>query len=119
MTLRYIIPVPCDLHHLVLDVLSQSLLQGLCNHGDLIPVNHITRLSVTHSQRGEERLSWGEETTLTVTLKSAAIKRKPPRVLIMYVCGTNFLLGVSAKHLRDDVSTTVSQKVTTGSATCR
>jgi hypothetical protein len=28
-----------------------------------------------------------------------------------------FLFGVSAKHLRDDVSTTVSQKVTTGSAT--
>lgn len=31
---------------------------------------------------------------------------------------THFLFGVSAKHLRDDVSTTVSQKVTTGSATC-
>lgn len=30
---------------------------------------------------------------------------------------TYFLLGVSAKHFRDDVSTTVSQKVTTGSAT--
>ena len=30
---------------------------------------------------------------------------------------TYFLLGVSAKHLRDDVSTTVSQNVTTGSAT--
>lgn len=30
---------------------------------------------------------------------------------------TYFLLGVSAKHLREDVSTTVSQKVTTGSAT--
>jgi hypothetical protein len=29
-----------------------------------------------------------------------------------------FLLGVSAKHFIDDVSTTVSQKVTTGSATC-
>jgi hypothetical protein len=28
-----------------------------------------------------------------------------------------FLLGVSAKHLREDVSTTVSQNVTTGSAT--
>ena len=28
-----------------------------------------------------------------------------------------FLFGVSAKHLSDDVSTTVSQKVTTGSAT--
>lgn len=28
-----------------------------------------------------------------------------------------FLLGVSAKHFREDVSTTVSQKVTTGSAT--
>ena len=27
------------------------------------------------------------------------------------------LLGVSAKHLREDVSTTVSQKETTGSAT--
>ena len=30
---------------------------------------------------------------------------------------THFLLGVSAKHLSDDVSTTVSQKATTGSAT--
>lgn len=29
-----------------------------------------------------------------------------------------FLLGVSAKHFMDDVSTTVSQNVTTGSATC-
>ena len=28
-----------------------------------------------------------------------------------------FLLGVSAKHFRDEVSTTVSQKDTTGSAT--
>lgn len=28
------------------------------------------------------------------------------------------LLGVSAKHFMDDVSTTVSQKETTGSATC-
>lgn len=28
-----------------------------------------------------------------------------------------FLFGVSAKHLREDVSTTVSQKLTTGSAT--
>lgn len=28
-----------------------------------------------------------------------------------------FLLGVSAKHFREDVSTTVSQNVTTGSAT--
>ena len=28
-----------------------------------------------------------------------------------------FLLGVSAKHFREDVSTTVSQKDTTGSAT--
>lgn len=31
--------------------------------------------------------------------------------------GSYFLLGVSAKHLREDVSTTVSQNVTTGSAT--
>ena len=30
---------------------------------------------------------------------------------------THFLLGVSAKHLSDEVSTTVSQKATTGSAT--
>ncbi len=30
---------------------------------------------------------------------------------------TYFLFGVSAKHLRDDVSTTVSQNDTTGSAT--
>lgn len=30
---------------------------------------------------------------------------------------THFLFGVSAKHLREDVSTTVSQKHTTGSAT--
>ncbi len=30
---------------------------------------------------------------------------------------TYFLFGVSAKHLSDDVSTTVSQKDTTGSAT--
>ncbi len=30
---------------------------------------------------------------------------------------THFLLGVSAKHFREDVSTTVSQKATTGSAT--
>ena len=29
----------------------------------------------------------------------------------------HFLFGVSAKHLREDVSTTVSQKATTGSAT--
>lgn len=31
--------------------------------------------------------------------------------------GSYFLLGVSAKHFREDVSTTVSQNVTTGSAT--
>lgn len=31
--------------------------------------------------------------------------------------GPYFLLGVSAKHFREDVSTTVSQNVTTGSAT--
>ena len=30
---------------------------------------------------------------------------------------THFLLGVSAKHLREEVSTTVSQKATTGSDT--
>lgn len=30
---------------------------------------------------------------------------------------THFLFGVSAKHLSEDVSTTVSQKLTTGSAT--
>ena len=30
---------------------------------------------------------------------------------------TDFLFGVSAKHFNDDVSTTVSQKHTTGSAT--
>ena len=30
---------------------------------------------------------------------------------------TNFLFGVSAKHFREEVSTTVSQKHTTGSAT--
>ena len=30
---------------------------------------------------------------------------------------TYFLLGVSAKHFSDDVSTTVSQNATTGSAT--
>lgn len=31
--------------------------------------------------------------------------------------GTHLLLGVSAKHFSEDVSTTVSQKETTGSAT--
>ena len=30
---------------------------------------------------------------------------------------TNLLFGVSAKHFKEDVSTTVSQKETTGSAT--
>lgn len=30
-------PVPCDLYHLVLDVLSESLLERLSNHGDLVP----------------------------------------------------------------------------------
>lgn len=30
---------------------------------------------------------------------------------------SHFLFGVSAKHFRDDVSTTVSQNATTGSAT--
>lgn len=33
--------------------------------------------------------------------------------------GSYFLLGVSAKHFREDVSTTVSQNVTTGSATSK
>lgn len=32
-------------------------------------------------------------------------------------CVSYFLLGDSAKHFNDEVSTTVSQKVTTGSAT--
>ena len=32
-------------------------------------------------------------------------------------CRTYFLFGVSAKHFSDDVSTTVSQKATTGSET--
>lgn len=31
--------------------------------------------------------------------------------------GTHLLFGVSAKHFSEDVSTTVSQKETTGSAT--
>lgn len=39
------------------------------------------------------------------------------RMLLQYQILTYFLLGVSAKHLREDVSTTVSQKATTGSAT--
>lgn len=30
---------------------------------------------------------------------------------------SHFLLGVSAKHFKDEVSTTVSQNATTGSAT--
>lgn len=34
---RSLIPVPCDLHHFVLNVLRQSLLQGLSNHRDLVP----------------------------------------------------------------------------------
>ena len=36
---------------------------------------------------------------------------------ILLYTTTHFLFGVSAKHLSDDVSTTVSQKATTGSAT--
>lgn len=32
-----VLPVPRYLHHLILDVLSQALLQGLSNHGDLVP----------------------------------------------------------------------------------
>lgn len=31
------LPVPRDLHYLVLDVLSESLLKRLSNHGDLVP----------------------------------------------------------------------------------
>ena len=34
-----------------------------------------------------------------------------------FVDTTHFLLSVSAKHFREDVSTTVSQTATTGSAT--
>lgn len=34
---RSLIPVPRYLHHLVLNVLCQSLLQGLSNHRDLVP----------------------------------------------------------------------------------
>lgn len=43
-------PVPCDLHHLVLDVLSQPLLQRLGDHGNLVPVNHITQPSISSSE---------------------------------------------------------------------
>uniref|UniRef100_A0A480F5T5 116 kDa U5 small nuclear ribonucleoprotein component n=1 Tax=Sus scrofa TaxID=9823 RepID=A0A480F5T5_PIG len=34
--LAQLLPVPCDLHHLVLYVLGQALLKGLSNHGDLV-----------------------------------------------------------------------------------
>ena len=37
-------------------------------------------------------------------------------VQVIYLC-IYFLFGVSAKHLSEEVSTTVSQKLTTGSAT--
>lgn len=40
-----VIPVPCYLHHFVLDVLSQTFFQGLGNHGDLVPANDVTQLS--------------------------------------------------------------------------
>lgn len=36
-TPRSLIPVPSYLHHFVLNVLCQSLLQGLSNHCDLVP----------------------------------------------------------------------------------
>lgn len=35
-----VLPVPCDLHHLVLNVFSKTLLQRLGNHGDLISAKH-------------------------------------------------------------------------------
>lgn len=41
----------------------------------------------------------------------------PHCLLLRGAQGSYFLLGVSAKHFREDVSTTVSQNVTTGSAT--
>ena len=66
------LPVPRDLHHFVLDVLSQPLLQGLGNHGDLIPVNHITEPSITHCRSGET-LGQREGLTLTVTPNSAQL----------------------------------------------
>lgn len=34
------LPVPRDLHHLVLNVFCKPLLQRFCNHGDLIPADH-------------------------------------------------------------------------------
>lgn len=40
-------PVPCDLHHFVLYVLGQTLLQGLGDHGDFIPVDDITQTSLS------------------------------------------------------------------------
>ena len=41
-----------------------------------------------------------------------------PKILTHAMTGfTHFLFGVSAKHLSEEVSTTVSQKDTTGSAT--
>lgn len=122
-----IIPVPCDLHHFVLNVLGQPFLQGLGNHGDLVPVNHIIWQSITASGRRSARgmtdsdctNSTPETNTYIVIITS---KLTFTQVVLMpsyrkILVNTNFLFGVSAKHLRDDVSTTVSQKVTTGSAT--
>ena len=80
---------PSNLNHLVLDVFCQPFFQGLRNHGQLVP-------------------EWRWNTTKNVIFCDQGFFGKD---------STHFLLGVSAKHLSDEVSTTVSQKATTGSAT--
>ena len=53
-----------------------------------------------------------QTTKKTETKKISPFSRGSAIMVILF-----FLLGVSAKHLRLEVSTTVSQKLTTGSAT--
>lgn len=70
----HVIPVPCDLHHFVLNVLSQAFLQGLSNHGDLVPVNHIAQLSITRLRGATTLLAVSY--TLFVGRFSEALERR-------------------------------------------
>lgn len=57
----------------------------------------------------------GQQTVGTTPLEGMDPPSAPSHAQLAQ--GPYFLLGVSAKHFREDVSTTVSQNVTTGSAT--